>query len=102
MRRGNEGGMSRPEQKDFSGETPELNAVLGLITKRLDQGVTFDKVQNVLKKYHKAEEIIEMATYLNDLFPNFENKHIPKELTRTEEESKIKIKIWEMRVRKYI
>ena len=32
LRRGNEGGTSGLEQKDFKGETPELNAVLGLIT----------------------------------------------------------------------
>ena len=40
-RRGNKGGTRGSEQKDFKGETPDLNAVLGLITERLDQGVTF-------------------------------------------------------------
>ena len=78
LRRGNEGGMSRPEQKDFSGETPELNAVLGLITERLYQGVTFDKFQDVLKNFHKSEDIVEMVTDLNDPSPNFETKHMPK------------------------
>ena len=39
------------EQKYFKGETPELNAVLGPITERLDQGVTFEKFQDVLKNY---------------------------------------------------
>ena len=56
----------------------------------------------VLKNFHKAEEIIEMVTDLNDLFPNFETKHMSKELTKTEEESEIKMKMWEMRVKKYI
>ena len=74
------------EQKDFKRETPKLNAVLGLITKRLDQGVTFEKFQNVLKNFHKAEDIVEMVTDLNDPFPNFETKNMPKELTKTEEE----------------
>ena len=41
-RRGNEGGTRGSEQKYFKGETPELNAILGLITERLDQGVTFE------------------------------------------------------------
>ena len=82
-RRGNEGGTRGSEQKDFKGETPELNAVLGLITERLDQGVTFEKFQDVLKNYvlknlHKAEDIVEMVTHLNDPFPNFETKHMPK------------------------
>ena len=61
--RGNEGGTRGSEKKDFKGETTELNAVLGLITERLDQGVTFEKFQNVLKNYvlknfHKAEDIV--------------------------------------------
>ena len=58
-RRGNEGGTRVLEKKYFKGETPELNAVLGLIIERLDQGVTFEKFQDVLKNYvlknsHKA------------------------------------------------
>ena len=50
-RRGNEGGTRGSEQKDFKGETLELNAVLRLITERLEQGVTFEKFQDVLKNY---------------------------------------------------
>ena len=58
-RHGNKGGMRGSEQKYFKGETPELNAVLGLIIERLDQGVTFKKFQDllkndVLKNLHKA------------------------------------------------
>ena len=95
------------EQKDFKGETPELNAVLELITERLDQGVTLEKSQEVLKNYvlnnfHKAEDIVEMVTTLKDPFPNFETKHMPKYLTTTEEGSKLKIKMWEIRVKKYM
>ena len=88
--RGNEGGTRGSEQKYFKGETPELNAFLGLITERLDQGVTFEKFQDVLKNYvlknfHKAEDIVEMVTNLKDTLPNFETKHMPKDLTTTEE-----------------
>ena len=68
LRRGNESGTSGLEQKYFKGETPELNAVLRLITERLDQGVPFDKFQDVLKNFHKAENIVEMVTDLNDPF----------------------------------
>ena len=85
---GNEGGMRGSEQKYFRGETPELNVVLGIITERMDQGVTFENFQDVLKKYvlknfHKVEDIFEMVTYLNDPFPNFETKHMPKEIIKT-------------------
>ena len=79
LRRGNESGTRGSEQKYFKDKTPELNAVLGLITERLDQGVTFIKFQDilkncVLKNFHKAEDIVEMVTNLKDLFPNFEIK----------------------------
>ena len=89
MRRGNEGGTKGSEKNDFRREAPELNAVVRLIIERLDQGVTFDKFQDVLKNYvlenlHKAEDIVEMVTDLNNPFPNFEAKHMPKELTKTE------------------
>ena len=89
------------EQKDFKGETPELNAVLRLITEILDQGFTFEKFQDVLKNYvlknfHKAEDIVEMVTNLKDPCTNFETKHMPKDLTTTEEGSKIKMKMWEI------
>ena len=47
----NEEGAIWLEQKYFKRETPELNASLGCITKILDQGVTFDRFQDVLNNY---------------------------------------------------
>ena len=87
------------EQKDFKRETPKLNAVLGLITKRLDQGVTFDKLQDVLKNYFlndliKSEDVVEIITDLKGPVTNVDTKHIPDDLTKKEEESKIKMKMW--------
>ena len=101
FRRGNEEGASWSEQKYFKLETPELNSVLGLITERLDQRVTFDKFQDVLKNYvlknfKKEEDIVEIITDMNDPVTNFNTKHIPDDLTEKEEESKIKMNMWEM------
>ena len=84
-----------------------VKAELGLITERLYQGVTFEKFQDVLKNYvlknfHKAEDIVEMVRNLKDPFPNFETKNIPKDLKTIEEGSKINMKMWEMRVKKYM
>ena len=84
-----------------------MNVVLGLITERLDQGVTFEKFQDVLnnyvlKNFHKSEDIVDMVIDLNDPLPHFETKHMPKELTKTEEESKMKMKMSEMRIKTYI
>ena len=93
------------EQRDFKGETPKISAVLGLISERLDQRVTFYKFEDVLKNYvlnnfRKAEEILEIITDLNDPVTNFNTKHMPDDLTEKEEESKINMKIWEMRVKR--
>ena len=78
------------EQKYFKGETTNLNAVLGLITERLDQGVTFEKFQDVLKNcvlknFRKAEDIVEIIIYLNDPVTNFVTNQIPDDLTEKEE-----------------
>ena len=43
-----------------------------------------------------------MVTNLKDPFPNFETKHMPQDLTTTKEGSKMKMKMWEMRVKKYM
>ena len=59
-------------------------------------------LQNVLENFHKAEDIVEMVTNLKDPCTNFETKHMPKDLTSTEEGSKIKMKMWEIRVKKYM
>ena len=101
-KRENEGGTRGSEQKNFRGETPELNVFLGIIIESLDQGVTFEKFQDVLKNFHKTENIVEMVTDLNDPLPKFGTKHMPKERTKKEEESKMKMKMWEMRVKKFI
>ena len=86
----------------FKGDTPELNAVLGLINKRLEQGVTFESSNYVLKNFRKAEEIVGIITDMNDPVTNFECKHMPDDLTEKEEESKIKMKMWKMRVKRYM
>ena len=95
------------KKKYFNRETPELNTVIGLITERLDQGVTFDKFQfllnnYVLKNFRNAEDIVEIIIDLNDEVTNFDTKHMPDELTEKEEESKIKMNMWEMQVKQYM
>ena len=70
-------------------QSKKFSTVLGLITERMDQGVTFEMFQDVLNNYvlkncHKAEDIVEMVTNLKYLCTNFETKHMPKDLTTTE------------------
>ena len=107
FRRGNEGGASWPKKNHFKGETTKLNSVLGIITKRMDQGVTFHKFQDFLKNYvmkifRKAEDIVELITDMNDPVMNFGTKHMPDDLTEKVEESKIKMKMLEMQIIRYM
>ena len=37
------------ESRGFTGETPELEAVIGLLSEKLDKGVTMEKFQDKLK-----------------------------------------------------
>ena len=102
--RRNKGGARWLEQNYFKGETTKLNAALGIINGRLDQGVTFEKFQDVLNnyvvnKFRMAEDIVEIITDLNDTVTNFDTKHMPDDLTEKEEESKVEIKIWEIQVK---
>ena len=65
----------------------------------MEQGVTFDKFQDVLKNYFlnnliKEEDIVEIITDLKNPVTNIDTKHIPDDLTKKEEESKIKMKMW--------
>ena len=74
------------EQNYFKGETPKLNSILSLITKRLDRGVTFDMFQDVLKNcvlknFRKSEYMVEIITDLNDPVTNLDTKHMPDDIT---------------------
>jgi len=97
----------RIKNREFTGETPELGAILGLLTERLDNGVQFDKFQNkiknyVLKNFKKAEDIMELIVELKDPTIFFESKHILADLTDEDEAKPAKIKMWEIRLKKYL
>ena len=52
----------------------------------MGQGVTFDKLQDVLHNYvlnnfRKAEGIVEIITYLDNPVRNFYTMHMPDDLT---------------------
>ena len=107
FRHGKEGGASWSERKYFKGETPKLNAVLSLINERLDQWVTFENSHDflkndVLKKFRKAEDTVEIITDLNNPVTNFDTKHMPDDLTKKGEESKIKMNMWGMQFKLYM
>ena len=86
---------------------PELNTVLVVITKIMNQVVTFEKFQDFLKNcslknFRKAEDIVEILIDINNSVTNFDTKNMPDDLTEKEEESKINMKMWEIRVKRYM
>ena len=49
-----------------------------------------------------SEDIVETITDMNDPVTNFDTNHMPDDLTKKEEESKIKMNMWEIRVKRYM
>jgi len=61
----------RSEMKSYRGETAKLEAVLGLVTEKLDKGVTFNVFQNQMKNYilkniKKLEDVVRFVMDLKD------------------------------------
>jgi len=97
----------RSESKTYQGETPELNAVLGLMSERLDYGVTFDVFQerlknHVLKTFKRADDVVIRVTDLTDLNTDFEMKNKPMDSTSSEIKNPIKMEEWKMRFKQYM
>ena len=73
----------------------------------MNQGGNFNKLQDflnnyVLKNFRKAEDMVKIITDLKNPVTYIIIKHMPDNLTVKEEESKIKMKMWEIRVKQYM
>ena len=88
--------------------------MLGLTSERLNKGTSFEIFQEklgnyVLKNIPKAEDVIILVSALQDpLSPtdgpsdSFESKHFPAEPDETEQKIPIKMKVWEMKIKRYL
>ena len=95
------------ENRDFSGETLELDVVLGITSERLNKGASFDIFHEklgyyVLKNLPKTEDVIILVSALQDpLSPmddphdSFKSKHCPAQPDKTEQKITIKMKVWD-------
>jgi hypothetical protein len=102
------------ENRDFAGETLEIDAVLGLKSERLNKGTSFEIFQEklvnyVLKNLPKAEDVIILVSALQDpLSPtadpsdSFESKYCPAEPDETDQKIPLKMKVWEMKIKRYL
>ena len=93
------------ESRSFVGETPELGAVVGLLSERLDKGVTMEQFQEklklyVLKNYKKGEDVVTLVEDLVDPRIDFETKHAPADLTPEEEIRTSLMNKWEIKFKK--
>jgi len=76
------------ELRTFTTETPELDAVLSLLSEKVEKGVTFDVFQKRLENYMlknlpRAEDITKLITALEDPTERFEELYGPANLTTT-------------------
>ena len=67
------------ENKAFTGESPDLEAVLGLASEKLYKGVSFEILQEkvktyVLKNYSRPEDVLPLIVELNGPFGGFRYK----------------------------
>ena len=101
------GQSSNRDTKSFVGETKELEVVLSLMTERVENAVSFEKFQEglrnyVLKTYKKGEDIIPLVDRLEDPTSDFATRHEPADLTTEEMASPTKVKMWEIKVKRYM
>jgi len=108
FRRYNENGvMYNQELQKFNGETPELDAVLGLLTEKMEKGDMFDRFQEKIETYalrnnKHAEDVICLITKLVDPMSDFEARHMPTNPTSQEEASPVKMKMWAEKLKRYM
>ena len=71
----------------FVGETPNIDRILCLLSEKLERGVTWDKFHGkfnnyILKKFRHAEEVVCIATDMEDQTTAFEAIHTTEDLTQ--------------------
>ena len=95
------------KNRDFMGETPELDIVLCLKSERLNKSVPFKKFQErlsnyVLKNIPRAEDVVMLINELQDPLQDFSDKNFPGCPSEEEQKSPIQMKMWEMRVKRFL
>ena len=93
--------------RQFRGETPSIDAVLSLSTERIDKSVPFEifqeKIKNyVLKELKRGEDIVSLVTDLKNPMEEFNTEHSPTDPTEEEEKSHFKMKMWELRAKRFL
>jgi len=104
FRRHNDSGT---DVKGFVGETPKLDAVLVLLTERVDKGTSFEKFQERLKTYalknfKNAKDVIGLIINMDDPKADFQMKYAPKDLDVTEANNLFVMKMWKLRAKIYV
>ena len=89
------------------GETKDIEAVLTLVTKQVEKGVTFERFQETLKNYvlkilENGEDIVSLVMKLEDPTTSFEANHAPVDLTEEQLLSPVKVKMWELCIKQFL
>ena len=84
-----------------------MGAVIGLLSERLDKGVTLEQFQDklkhyVLKHFHRAEDVIPLITNFENPVDNFEDKYAPADLTTEQEAKPSFVKKWELKYKRFL
>ena len=93
--------------RDFKDNTPEVRAVLGLLSKKLDIGTDFDKFREKLKgyverKFENEKYVLCVVIEMEDQIKTFEENNMPEDLDEEEAKCTLKKKILELALTRYI
>jgi len=95
------------DNRMFTRETQEIDAVIGLTSERLDKGIIFEVFQEciknyVLKSFKKAEDVITLIIDLKYPKQEFEEKYAPETLSDIDKEIPPKVRMWKLCFKRYL
>ena len=94
-------------EKSWEGAKPEVGAVLGLKSERLNNKVTFEVFReklaiHVLSEFRNGRDILPAIKKMTDPRVTLRSRSGPKELTDEEKKSSIEVELQKQRIKPYI
>jgi hypothetical protein len=93
--------------KMWQGDKPEVGGVLSLRTEWLDKKVSFDVMMEkmtdyVLREFKNGTDVVPVVRDQVDPREDFEENHLPKELTKRQQDSAVHVAIQQQRIKLYV
>ena len=95
------------EDKNYDGDTPEVDSILALRTEKITKKLTFDTFREKLATYINIElthatDVVCVVKHIKGTKINFYNNNKPKDLTEEEAKSSMNKMIQDQEVKQYV